>query len=329
MKEIKKSENLPKFSILMANYNNGKYIEEAIDSVLNQTFQDWELIIVDDCSTDDSLEKIKPYLKDTRVRLLKNDVNLGKIDTLKKMVYESKAEIFGELDSDDALYSDAIEIMYNAHQEHSDCGLIYSQFVYCDPELNPKKKGYCCALPTNKTSLHCDCVSAFRTFKKTDYFKTEGWVGEELYAAEDKDIILKMEEVTKLFYVDKILYKYRFLPYSLSRNPLKKRIGQIDYILVKYNAYKRRLNSSIPNITRTEMCSELFNGIYLSIRVKDYRRARYFFKEVIKLDPRIILNFSTFIINNSKNKLQNIGEIHIFKDMENDFFKSLDDWDIN
>ncbi|MCK4785888.1 MAG: glycosyltransferase, partial [Desulfobacteraceae bacterium] len=59
--------NKPEISILMANYNNGKYIAEAIRSVLDQTFKDWELLIVDDCSTDNSIEIIGPYLKDRRI----------------------------------------------------------------------------------------------------------------------------------------------------------------------------------------------------------------------------------------------------------------------
>jgi glycosyltransferase involved in cell wall biosynthesis len=76
--------NKSKFSVLMANYNNSKYIAEAINSILNQTFKDWELVIVNDCSTDNSLNIIKPYLKDERIRLIKNKVNLCYIIILLK-----------------------------------------------------------------------------------------------------------------------------------------------------------------------------------------------------------------------------------------------------
>jgi len=79
--------NKPKFSVLMANYNNSKYIAETIQSVLDQKFKDWELVIVDDCSTDNSIKVIKPYLKDVRIRLLKNKVNIGYIGTLKRLIY--------------------------------------------------------------------------------------------------------------------------------------------------------------------------------------------------------------------------------------------------
>lgn len=64
-------------SIIMPSYNTSSYIQETIQSVVNQTYQNWELIIVDDCSSDDTDEIIKPYLKDTRISYYKNNKNLG------------------------------------------------------------------------------------------------------------------------------------------------------------------------------------------------------------------------------------------------------------
>ena len=61
----------------MANYNNGEYIGEAIESVLNQSFTDWELIVIDDSSTDNSVAVIENYLNDGRIRFLKNRENIG------------------------------------------------------------------------------------------------------------------------------------------------------------------------------------------------------------------------------------------------------------
>jgi glycosyltransferase involved in cell wall biosynthesis len=288
--KINKKKNFneePKFSILMANYNNGKYITEAIQSVLNQTFKDWELVIVDDCSTDDSVAKIMPFLTDKRVRLLKNETNLGYIDTLKKLVYESVADIFGILDSDDVLIKDALSIMYEKHFEHPDCGLIYSQFIFCDEQLKLLENGFCDSIPSGETSLHYNCVSAFRTFKKKDYFKTTGFDNEILYA-EDKDIILKMEEVSKLLFVDQILYYHRVLPYSQNHHPIKRKIGRISFCLAKYKAFKRRFNTDIPNLTLNEMSTELYRASSLCTKIRDFKRSIYFLSNAVRLDP---LNF--------------------------------------
>ena len=67
----------PLFSILIANYNNGRYLQEAIDSVLAQTYTNWEVVIVDDKSTDNSFEIYEKYKDDPRFHVCFNDVNRG------------------------------------------------------------------------------------------------------------------------------------------------------------------------------------------------------------------------------------------------------------
>ena len=283
-----------KFSVLMANYNNSDYIAEAIQSILNQTFKDWELVIIDDCSTDNSLDIIKPYLSDERIRLIKNKNNLGYIKTLKKLIYESRAEILGILDSDDTLTNDALEVIYNVHKNNPDCGFIYSQFIYCDSKLNPEKKGYCNSVPPRKTNLLCNCVSAFRTFKKKEYFKTEGFDEEILYA-EDKDIIFKMEEVTKLLFVDKILYKTRVLANSQGHHPLKRQIGFVSFSLAKYKAFKRRINTNIPNLSQNKMSTELFYAAALCTKQKELKKLKFFLLRAIKLAPFNFKGIKTYV----------------------------------
>ncbi len=228
-----------RFSIIMANYNNDKYIAEAIESVVNQTFQDWELIIIDDCSKDNSLEIIGRYLNDDRIRLVQHDENKGYIGALKTGIDNVRSELFGLLDSDDVLRSDAVEIMYNAHVENADAGLIYSQFLCCDELLKPRCTGYCNDVPAGKTNLESNVISHFKTFKLADYKKTLGY-GDEVLYAEDKDISYKMEEVSGLKFINKNLYYYRELPHSLGHDPQKAAIGRQNVQRARLNAYKRR-----------------------------------------------------------------------------------------
>ncbi len=302
------------FSVLMANYNNGRYIGEAIRSVLNQTFENWELVIVDDCSTDNSVEVIEPYLKDERIRLLQNKANKGYICTLKRLVYEAQGEILGILDSDDVLTSDAIEVMYEAYKKNPQCGFIYSQFARCDSGLNFKAKGFCDSIKPGETSLRCDCVSAFRTFRKKDYFRTEG-LDEEIAYAEDKDLIYKMEEVTKLLFVDKVLYKYRNLPGSQSNEPRAAQLGWLSSFLAAYKAYKRRLNTPLPNLTRKEMSDRLFEAVFLSAKGRDVTKALYFLPRAIKLNP---FNFKGYGILCSGALNLALDILHIRKKKEQD-----------
>ena len=101
-------DNFMKISVVTASYNYQDYIKEAIQSVLNQTYHDWELIIVDDCSTDNSVEVIKSY-KDDRIKLFVNEKNLGLKETVKRGIEKASGEWIVFLESDDILTSDNIE----------------------------------------------------------------------------------------------------------------------------------------------------------------------------------------------------------------------------
>ncbi len=271
----------PKFSIVMANYNNGKYIAEAIESVLKQTFNDWELIIVEDCSSDNSLEVIGKYLDDSRVRLVQHKHNQGYTASLKTGIANMRSDYFGILDSDDCLTLSAIEIMYSAHVRLPDTGLIYSQFMSCDEKLVPRQIGFGAAIPPGKTDLDNHVATALRTFKKRDYLKTSGYDEDILYA-EDRDICYKMEEVTKLKFINQCLYLYRELPNSQSRDPAKAFIGRQLREKARVNALIRR--GLLPSLNKEQTGKTVTAGQY---NVKD----RYkFTKEVVDLQAEPVVS---------------------------------------
>lgn len=290
----------PDFSIIMANYNNAKYISDAIKSVICQNYCNWELIILDDASTDDSLKIIKPYLTDKRIHLLRNENNLGYIKTLEKMIKLAKGEIIGILDSDDALNKEAIKTILLKYKENSNYSFIYSQFIICDKDLNPQKLGYCAPIPKNSTNLYKSYTSHFKTFKKKTYLKTKGYDKNILYA-EDKDLIFKMEEITKLLFIDKPLYFYRTLESSQGHHPIKSTIGQISHIIAKYNAYKRRLNLNIPTLTSKEISTQLFFASAKCFKVKKMSLAINLSLKAIKLYPANITGYKIFIFTILKN----------------------------
>ena len=264
-------DNPPDFSVLMANYNNGTYIAAAIESVLRQTHKNWELIIIDDASTDNSEEIIRSYLNDRRIRYYRNEKNSGYIETLRRLIQNSFSDILGILDSDDALSEDAVESILDGYRKNPDCGLIYSQFIYCDANLKPLHMGFSKAIPAGKSNLQCNIVSAFMTFKKHKFLETEGFDNEIIYA-EDKDLYFKMEEITKLLFLDKVLYHHRVLPGSQGHDPKKARIGKISFTIARYNAFTRRQGTDIPNLKRIEITELLMKALFDSVLLRDKKR---------------------------------------------------------
>lgn len=99
-----------KVSVLMPAYNAEKYLGQAIDSILNQTFTDFECIIIDDCSTDNTWKIIQKYVKkDSRIVGVKNEKNLGIAGNLNKAISLSKGKYLARMDADDWAYPDRFE----------------------------------------------------------------------------------------------------------------------------------------------------------------------------------------------------------------------------
>jgi len=96
-------------SIIMPSWNTADYIADSIRSVLGQSYTNWELIIVDDCSTDGSYEVIRPFLADSRIRYYENENNMGAALTRNRALRKARGEWIAFLDSDDLWRPDKLE----------------------------------------------------------------------------------------------------------------------------------------------------------------------------------------------------------------------------
>lgn len=96
-------------SIVMPSYNTGKYIAESIKSVLAQTYTNWELLIVDDCSTDNTDEVVSEFLSDERIHYIKNEKNSGAAVSRNRALREAKGKWIAFLDSDDTWHPQKLE----------------------------------------------------------------------------------------------------------------------------------------------------------------------------------------------------------------------------
>jgi glycosyltransferase involved in cell wall biosynthesis len=115
----------PKVSVLMPAYNAEKYLGEAIDSILNQTFTDFECIIIDDCSTDNTWKIIQKYAKkDSRIVGVQNKNNLGIAGNLNKAISLSKGKYLARMDADDWAYPDRFEKQVSFLDENLEVGIV-------------------------------------------------------------------------------------------------------------------------------------------------------------------------------------------------------------
>lgn len=199
----------PLFSVLIANYNNGQYLMNAINSVRRQTYTNWEIIIVDDCSTDNSNLVYNELVNDDRIRIYYNDTNKGVGYTKNRAADLAKGEIAGILDPDDTLEPQALEWEVNIHQKHPEVSIVYSKVKFCDTKFNVLREGYLPKFRSDETYFEHRNHGAmnFASFKMSYYRQTDG-IGVDLRAGDDQDLYFKMEEVGKCYCLDKFTYNY-------------------------------------------------------------------------------------------------------------------------
>lgn len=217
----------PKVSIQMCTYNRAHTIVQAIDSVLNQTYTDWELIILDDCSTDTTEEILKPYLTDVRIRYIKNEQNLGITKNRNKALSLSKGIYVAVLDSDDYwIDSTKLEKQVSALDTDMSCALVGTYMHIVDQENTFIKK---VTYPTSNTYIHKTlllknmfCHSS--VMYRKDIVQTLGGYDESLAIWEDYDLWLRIG--IQHTYINIPIYGVAYRIHTHQSNSDKKQIGK-------------------------------------------------------------------------------------------------------
>ena len=254
---------MPLFSILVANYNNYVYFTDCYNSLTNQTFQDYEIIIVDDCSTDGSFERIRDLtVANPKVKLYQNPENKGVGYTKRKCVEYAAGEICGFVDPDDGISANALEEIINYFKKDKIVA-VYSQFFMCDENLKPQKvfRG---SRPTPEQSYLFFNIflkaNHFFTFRKSAYDKTCG-INPILTSAVDQDLYLKLYETGSFKFVKKPLYFYRYNIKGVSQDKYKKQELVNNWHIVLRDTIKRRNISKLYHLD-PDSISNLPESIY-------------------------------------------------------------------
>ena len=230
----------PLFSILIANYNNGFFLPDAINSALSQTYKNFEIIIVDDCSNDNSGILYEQYQDDARIKVFKNAKNQGCGYTKDRCVREASGELCGFLDPDDKLEYNALARMVNEFANKPDIVMAYSNHYVTDESFNLSSifKGRSLCTGESILTSKSGPVSHFVAFKRNAYILSGG-VDICMKRCVDYDMYYRLEEMGPISYVDECLYWYRQNEHSISlgKNVYSASAWQI-YSCV--NAMKRR-----------------------------------------------------------------------------------------
>ena len=221
---------MPYVSIILPTYNGSRFIKDAIDSILNQSFEDWELIIVNDCSTDCTPDIIDEYLiNDSRIRVIHNEVNQKLPKSLNIGFREAKGELLTWTSDDNMYRENAIEKMVDYLNNNLAEMMVCTRFDFVDDECNYQGTS---SEYSNDLMLVNNCVGACFMYRKAVLHEV-GEYDANLFLVEDYEYWLRiLFKYGNIAYLDENLYIYRNQKGSLTATRMKD---------IKYNIAKMQL----------------------------------------------------------------------------------------
>ncbi len=274
-------QSVPRVSILMAVYNAGHYLKESIDSILGQTFTDFELIIVDDASTDNSREIILSY-SDPRIVFIQNAKNLRLVKSLHVALKHARGEYIARQDADDISESARLAQQVKFLNQNPDVALVGANAVYIDKNSAPYKLW---EVPETHEELieklkegSCFCHGSVM-FRKS-CIETVGFYREKMLSAEDYDYWLRISEKFRVANISEILYRYRRIISGISSHNLSL---LLDYHLLALMMSKERKEKGKDSL------AELDTSSVPTILVRKYRLT---LREINAFKSEIYLHYS-------------------------------------
>jgi glycosyltransferase involved in cell wall biosynthesis len=271
----------PRVSVIVPAYNAAGYLPHAIDSVLAQTYQDWEIVIVDDGSTDHTravVDSCRPRLQDKLQYI--HQPNRGLPAARNAGIRAARGEFIALLDADDVWLPQRLERSVPIMDADRGAGLVHARVVRIDArgsitgqlKVEPKYLSGRIARHIYTRRAHIVCPTVM--FRKS-CLETAGWFDEAMQATEDRDLWFRIALRYKVAYINEVLAYYRLSPSSMTSNLDRLLKGQL-YFVAKHHksgaATRLEQLQALGNIYR-ELGDSLFRGGAVTKAIGSYLRA--------------------------------------------------------
>ncbi|NVM23939.1 MAG: glycosyltransferase, partial [Desulfobacterales bacterium] len=207
----------PKVTVLMSVYNGEKYLREAIDSILNQTFEDYEFLIIDDGSTDGTAAILGSY-HDLRMKVVRNEENMGLTKSLNKGLTIAKGGYIARMDADDISLPERLQKQVEYLEVHPEIGVVGTWADYTD-EHGVSRGAW--RFPTEPALvgwwiiLGGFCLAHPSVMMRFDVIKRLGFYDPEAIYAQDCELWTRANSVTRLANIPEVLLRYRYQEKSI------------------------------------------------------------------------------------------------------------------
>lgn len=218
-------------SVIMPVYNGEAYLRQAIDSILEQTFKDFEFIIIDDASTDGTPEIIRSYT-DSRIRVIRNQSQKGNYPCRNKGLELAVGKYIGIMDADDIAYPQRFEIQYMYLESHPDIWAVGTSYDFSEPgnkkNLPSSHKQLMICLLLNNIFLHSSLMI------RSDILKKQGGYNEKYIYSSDYDLMSRLALLGKVENLPDVLMMYRWHKSQISQSHKEEQNSYADEIRRKY-----------------------------------------------------------------------------------------------
>lgn len=251
-------------SIVLPTYNGERYIRESIKSVLMQTYQDWELIIIDDHSEDRTNEIIQSYAdNDKRIKLYTNPYNMRLPASLNIGFSKAKGEYLTWTSDDNLFKPEALQVLMTALTDDPKIDLVFSAMDYIDNGGN--LIGHTSAVSSKDEIFYKNIVGASFMYTRRAY-ELIGDYDVDKFLVEDYDYWLRIAKKSNIRYIDKSLYLYRLHSASLTETK-NRQILEAKTALLEEELCSTNLNPSIKrNVYRELAIADLGLDRYEELR---------------------------------------------------------------
>ena len=266
-------QNSPLVSVVMPVYNAENYLGQAIESILGQTFQDFEMICVDDKSTDGSLELLHSYAqRDSRIRVLQNERNLGESASRNAGMAVASGEYIAGQDADDVSLPVRLERQVAYLQTTPDVGVLGAAMLLVN-EYGAALRQW----PVFETDVVLRCLLLVTSpiphpsviFRRHIIQEIRGY-REDLVVAADYELWVRAASICKIANLPDVLVHYRQTPGQLSSKQSISRRSKLEINLIALNMLAEERNLGISDV---QVMSDLANGYWQELNPQDVVRA--------------------------------------------------------
>lgn len=296
---VKSEAGGPLVTVVMPVYNGSAYLRQAIESVLSQSYGNFELIVVDDCSTDDSLQVIARYAADARIVLLRNGANAGVAASRNRALARSRGRYVTFLDQDDVWLPRKLELQVAAMGAHPQVGLLHAEYARIDPagQLMGRAKDFPAARFANPDAavevrdvfaeiFVSNDIQPLTSMIPRDVLDAVGHFDPRLRGTDDYELWLRIALRYPVAHLKTIVGFWRAHPTQVSNRgyeQLVMRLEAVDSILQRFPDARRRVPAPAFRTRMYGMCRTIAQeNMYL---LRDYRLARHMFVRAIRYRP--------------------------------------------